>query len=145
LTRANRVEKSYFQSPLLQAENQLGYLVEGLAQGKLTRLPQVSVHDQFRKFYEDELPLITTDSSLRPQRLVACQETEDSLHNVFDIAAGQVVPAIGPEGGWVPFEIELMKSLGFRPFTLGRWTLRVEHAVTAALSQLELLRMSAGR
>jgi RsmE family RNA methyltransferase len=50
--------------------------------------------------------------------------------------------AIGPEGGWVLFEIELMEGLGFKRFSLGRWTLRVEHAVTAVLSQLELLRMS---
>ena len=49
--------------------------------------------------------------------------------------------AVGPEGGWVPFELNLMQSLGFNPFTLGRWTLRVEHAVTAALSQIELMRM----
>jgi RsmE family RNA methyltransferase len=141
LIRANRVEKSYFQSPLIQAENQLPYLVEGLAQGKLTRLPLVRVHDRFRQFFEDDLPHLSSDLSSTPLRLVGILETESSLHDVFDRAARELVVAVGPEGGWVPFEIELMQSLGFKPFTLGRWTLRVEHAVIAALSQMELLRM----
>ncbi|MEA3296509.1 MAG: RsmE family RNA methyltransferase, partial [candidate division Zixibacteria bacterium] len=52
-----------------------------------------------------------------------------------------ILPAIGPEGGWVPFETELMERVGFQRFSLGRWTLRVETAVTAVLSQVELLRM----
>ena len=75
LIRANRVEKSYFQSPLIQAENRLPYLVEGLAQGKLTRLPQVEVHDRFRAFFEDDLPRLQLGSSPRPLRLVASQDT----------------------------------------------------------------------
>lgn len=141
LIRANRVEKSYFQSPLIQPENQLPYLVEGLAQGKLTRLPQVEVHDRFRAFFEDNLPRFQLGSSPHPLRLVASQDTKSSLYDLFNPAFTQVVAAVGPEGGWVPFELELMQSLGFKPFTLGRWTLRVEHAVTAALSQIELMRM----
>ena len=139
LVRANRVERSYFQSPLIQTENQLPYLIEGLSQGKLTRLPQVQVHDKFRRFFEDELPTFGPDNSAS-LRLLCSPVTEAPLDKVLGAGAAQVVIAIGPEGGWVPFETELMQSLGFRGFTLGRWTLRVEHAVTAALAQVELLR-----
>jgi 16S rRNA U1498 N3-methylase RsmE len=39
----------------------------------------------------------------------------------------------------VPFEVELMTGCGFERFTLGRWMLRVESAVTAALAQVELM------
>ena len=39
------------------------------------------------------------------------------------------VVAIGPEGGWVPFEVELLEAHGFRPFSLGPRILRVETAV----------------
>jgi len=140
LVRANRVEKSYFSSPLILSENQLPYLTEGLSQGKLTRLPQVQVHDKFRRFFEDELPTFGSDTS-ESLRLLCSPDTEAPLDKVFSAGAAQVVVAIGPEGGWVPFETELMQSLGFRAFTLGRWTLRVEHAVTAALAQVELLRL----
>ncbi|UCC45231.1 MAG: RsmE family RNA methyltransferase, partial [Candidatus Zixiibacteriota bacterium] len=52
LIRANRVEKSYYQSPLLQPDNFRPYLIEGLSQGKQTRLPEVSVHDRFKPFFE---------------------------------------------------------------------------------------------
>ncbi|MCX6834860.1 MAG: RsmE family RNA methyltransferase [candidate division Zixibacteria bacterium] len=140
LIRANRVERSYFQSPLVQTENQLPYLIEGLSQGKLTRLPQVTVHDRFRQFFEDELGQIEGDTEQKSLRLLCSQDTEATLDTVYDKGSDQMIIAVGPEGGWVPFETELMQSVGFRPFTLGCWTLRVEHAVTAALSQVGLLR-----
>jgi 16S rRNA (uracil1498-N3)-methyltransferase len=144
LIRANRVEKSYFQSPLIHPEQQLSYLVEGLAQGRLTRLPLVRVHERFRQFFEDDLPLLSADASVKPLRLLCDSETNNRLDQVFDPAVKEVIVAVGPEGGWVPFELELMHELDFHSFTLGRWTLRVEHAVTAALSQIELLRMMSG-
>jgi 16S rRNA (uracil1498-N3)-methyltransferase len=141
LIRANRVEKSYFQSPLIRTENQLPFLIEGLSQGKLTRLPIVSVHDRFRQFFEDELDQIGCDTGPESLKLLCSPDTKVSLDTVYDKGARQMLIAVGPEGGWVPFETELMQSVGFRPFTLGRWTLRVEHAVTAALTQVELLRL----
>lgn len=140
LIRANRVEKSYFQSPLIEAENQYRYLVEGLAQGKLTRLPEVIVHDRFRVFMEDYLKKLETAAETPLVKLLADGDQSRLLDAVCDGREKRIAIAIGPEGGWVPFEIELMQAVGFRPFTIGRWTLRVEHAVTAALSQIELLR-----
>ena len=140
LIRSNRVEKSYFQSPLIQSVSQLPFLIEGLAQGKLTRLPQVKVHDRFRSFFEDELDRIFREHLATDERLLCSPDTTSTL-DIADIAhTHHLLIAVGPEGGWVPFETELMQSLGFRPFTLGHWTLRVEHAVTAALAQVELLR-----
>ena len=143
--RANRVEKSYYQSPLLQPENYRPFLLEGLSQGKLTRMPQVTIHDRFRTFFEDTLKsLYSDDSSGGPLMLLPDIETSVSLSDVCPSISDKTQPllfAVGPEGGWVPFEIDLMEGLGFRRFSLGRWTLRVEHAVTAVLSQLELLRM----
>lgn len=141
LVRANRVEKSYFQSPLIETENQFRYLVEGLAQGKLTRLPEVIVHDRFRPFFEDYLPELESAQKTPLLKLLADGDESNLLDTVCDGRERRIAMAIGPEGGWVPFEIELMQSVGFRRFTLGRWTLRVEHAVTAALSQIELLRL----
>jgi len=47
-----------------------------------------------------------------------------------------VALAVGPEGGWVLFEIELLAARGFEPFTLGPRTLRVEVAVAYALGAL---------
>ena len=75
-----------------------------------------------------------------PLRLLGEIDATGSLREVYGAGAGVLTIAIGPEGGWVPFEIDLMQAIGFQPFSLGRWTLRVEHAVTAALAQVELIR-----
>jgi RsmE family RNA methyltransferase len=40
---------------------------------------------------------------------------------------------VGPEGGFVPFEIELAKQAGAQLVTLGRRVLSVDTAVPAAL------------
>jgi len=139
LVRANRVEKSYFQSPLLEPENFTPFLIEGLSQGKLTRLPEVTVHDRFRRFFEDTLPEIENGFSEKYIKLVADPETDITLNNIYNEDIGRFIFAVGPEGGWVPFEIETMEKAGFKKFTLGRWLLRVENAVTAVLAQLELV------
>jgi len=144
--RANRVEKSYFQSPLLRPENQRRHLIDGLSQGKLTRLPVVSIHDRFRAFFEDVLPAAIAGENhhdMKPLLLLPDQTAKDSLLDLcrHDTRPPWFIAAIGPEGGWVPFEIELMERLGFRRFRLGRFVLRVETATAALLAQLELLRM----
>ena len=144
LIRANRVEKSYFQSPLLEPENYIPHLIEGLSQGKLTRLPKVFIHDRFKVFFEDTLPGIEKESDIKPVKLVADPESGSNLTNVINNKSGWLVFAVGPEGGWVPFEIEMMEKAGFVKFSLGRWLLRVEHAVTVALGQLELLHHESG-
>ena len=143
LIRANRVEKSYFHSPLLSPEKWMPYLIEGLSQGKLTRLPQVVIHERFRNFFEDTFTELEQAEAVPSTKLLPHPEVASSIHQIYDGRAPRLVLAVGPEGGWVPFEIEMMESLGFRPFKLGPWVLRVETAVTAALAQIELTRMQA--
>ena len=137
LIRADRVEKSYYHSPLLQPDNYRRFLIEGLGQGKSTRLPVVTIHDRFRRFLEDELPtLAEKEESCR--RLLPDPDSDRRLTDILPPSGTNSLIAIGPEGGWVPFEIEAMESIGFQRFCLGPWTLRVEQALTAALAQIEL-------
>ena len=51
-------------------------------------------------------------------------------------AAGAVVLAIGPEGGWTDTEFERAETHGFREASLGRLILRTETAVIAALASV---------
>lgn len=139
LIRANRVEKSYYHSPLLNPENYQPFLIEGLSQGKFTRLPEVKIFERFKPFFEDEFPKIEYDIGESCRKLLPDSEEGTNLNDVFDGSSHNIILAIGPEGGWVPFEIELMQSLGFKKFSLGPWVLRVEHALTAALAQIEAI------
>ncbi len=140
LIRANRVEKSYFHSPLLESTNYLPFLIEGLSQGRLTRLPEVTIHDRFRVFFEETLPKLEAAEPDKALRLVPDLESAVHLKMLYRGGEPRLLCAIGPEGGWVNFETDLMQQIGFRRVTLGRWTLRVETAVTALLSQIELAR-----
>ncbi|MFH1687998.1 MAG: RsmE family RNA methyltransferase [bacterium] len=144
LIRANRVERSYYQSPLLQPDNYTPFLIEGLSQGKLTRLPEVAIHHRFRPFFEDTLPNREGSGAGCGAKILPDPEAQRTMPDVLIAKEGHLWLAIGPEGGWVPFEVDLMKQIGFQAVTLGRWVLRVEHAITAALAQIELIKMPTG-
>ncbi len=138
LVRANRTEKSYFLSPLLEQENYLPYLLEGLSQGKQTRLPSVHVHPLFRPFVEDDLPRLEGFSTAA--KLLADLKSELWLNEIMPAELpNHLFVAVGPEGGLVEFERDLLVGAGFRPFLLGKATLRVEFALMAALAQIELV------
>jgi len=157
LVRANRTEKSYLQSPLMSAEQQEPFLLEGLSQGKRTHIPQVTLHPLFRPFVEDTWPSVmsrdypdniddldkvanTDNADNTPTLLLADMDTTTPMSVITALrSAAQVVVAIGPEGGWIDYEVEHFTRLGFIPFCLGPWVLRVENALTAALAQVSLV------
>ena len=128
LVNAARVEKSYFDSGVLQPESIEELLVLGLEQARDTRLPEVLIQDRFRPFVEDELDALWPDTS----RLVAHPGAPAAPSRT----SRRMVLAIGPDGGWVPFELDLLRSHGFTVFGLGPRTLRVEVAVPYALGTL---------
>jgi len=128
LTNAARVERNYFDTHVLQAEFYTPQLLEGLQQARDTRLPEVSIHRRFRPLVEDELDGLS-DAALR---LVAQPAGSDDPAAPPD--AGRVLLAVGPEGGWVPFELDLLRQRGFRPFSLGPRTLRSDTACIAAIA-----------
>ena len=127
LIHSYRVEKSYWQSPLLQQID--AYIQLGLEQAGDTVWPTVALKKRFRPFVEDELPML-------------CQ---DKLALVAHPYAAQVCPAqinqpcvlvIGCEGGFIPFEIELLAQNGCLPVSLGARILRTETAVAYLIGRL---------
>ena len=58
LIRSQKVQKSFFQGSVLQAENLRELLLQGLEQAVDTRLPEVCLHHRFRPFVEDVLPTL---------------------------------------------------------------------------------------
>ena len=61
---------------------------------------------------------------------------EVSLATV-NVAAGKVVVAIGPEGGWSPRDREALSAVGFTGLRLGPRILRTETAGLAAIAALQ--------
>jgi len=140
LIRANRVEKSYYHSPLLEEKNLRKNLLEGMSQGKSIRLPAVEIHHKFRQFIEDFLPLLEKSEKQTPLKILPEMQAEYFLDKNFQNPKQPVYIAIGPEGGWVPFETEHFMKAGFVQVCLGQAVLRVEHALAYSLAQVELLK-----
>ena len=127
LLHSYRVEKSYWQSPFLQQIDD--YIQLGLEQAGDTVWPQVVLKQRFKPFVEDELPAL-------------CQ---DKIALVAHPYAQQVCPAqieqpcvlvIGCEGGFIPYEIDLLQKNGCQPVSLGARILRTETAVAHLIGRL---------
>ncbi|HEY6000099.1 MAG TPA: RsmE family RNA methyltransferase [bacterium] len=133
LANAAKVERCYFDSHVLSPGFFTPRLIEGLQQARDTRLPQVLVRRRLRPFVEDEL------GALFPAglRLLADPGGERRIADVLPAAAGRaparVLLAVGPEGGWVPFELELLQRHGFAVVGIGPRTLRTDTACIALL------------
>ena len=139
LVNAARVERSYFDTPFLGPGEIERNLVLGLEQARDTFLPEVLVRTRFRPFVEDELESLWPAGSVT--RLLAHPVEGRSLAGPDAPPVGPAaVLAVGPEGGWVPFEVELLEAHGFTAFGLGPRVLRVETAVPYAVGQLQLAR-----
>lgn len=130
LTNASRVERDYFDTHILTEASYRPLLIEGLQQARDTRLPQVSIHRQFRILVEDHL------SDLCPSgaRLVADPSGTMSIRDALAGCEERVLLAIGPEGGWNDFELNLLEAHGFSRVGLGSRTLRADTACVALLS-----------
>lgn len=133
LTNAARVERHYFDTHVLEESTYRPLLIEGLQQAGDTRLPRVSIHRQFRILVEDELK----DVSSHPLRLVAHPGGDCSPLTLADERrrSGALL-AIGPEGGWNAFELELLTRHGFAAISQGPRTLRTDTACIALLALL---------
>ncbi len=128
LINSYRVEKSFWASPTLKPENLHEQLLLGLEQARDTILPEVHIRKLFKPFVEDELPGICEGS----KALVA--HPSSKLNSELEPNHPTTL-AIGPEGGFIPYEIEKLEASGFTTFSLGERILRVETAVSVLLSQ----------
>lgn len=129
LINSHRVEKSYWQTPFLNDAIVKEQLVLGLEQAKDTVLPEVLLRTLFKPFAEDELPGLARDTL----PLVAHPAAFEPLPRSVDRA---VTLAVGPEGGFIPYEIDKFVSCGFKPVSLGERILSVETAVPALIARI---------
>lgn len=124
-----RVEKSFWRSPALASDAIQEQLVLGLEQAKDTVLPEVLLRPLFKPFVEDELPGLVKGT--RP--LLAHPKAAEPCPRELKSAATLV---IGPEGGFIQYELDKLIGCGFTAVQMGERVLSVETAVPALISRL---------
>ena len=93
----------------------------------------MALRRRFKPFVEDELDGWAGDA----QRLLAEPGARTGLGAV-QRRSGRAILAVGPEGGFTPYEARALAGRGFEAFSLGPRVLRVEPAVPFALGQIAL-------
>lgn len=129
LLNSYRVEKSFWQTPFIEPAAIHEQLILGLEQARDTVLPKVIIEKRFKPFVEDRLPQLAADT------LGLVGHPGDFPHCPRAVTQ-PVTLAIGPEGGWIPYEVDKLAAAGLRPVQLGERILRVETAVSALLARL---------
>lgn len=124
-----RVEKSFWQSPLLDMDELRKYMVLGLEQGRDTILPRISLHRFFTKFVTEDLPSISKNSL----RLAAHPKAD---HICPSGVNAETTLVIGPEGGFIDIEMDTLTKQGFLSCHIGPRILRVETAVTFLIARV---------
>ena len=90
----------------------INLLREGLEQSCTTAMPRVEIVRRFRPFVEDEIPRRFADAP----KLVAhprCDGAPPRFPTNPPKGASLPLVAVGPEGGWTDFELELLAKAGF--------------------------------
>lgn len=129
LLNARRVEKSYWQSPYLQTSAMDEQVRSGLEQARDTMPVEILQRPLFKPFVEDELPGLvrgTLPLLAHPSAVEACPRNVGRATTLV----------VGPEGGFIPYEVSLLAGCGCVPVSLGERVLTTETAVPALLSRL---------
>lgn len=131
LLNSYKVDKSYWRTPELGMSLLQEKLRLGLEQAGDTLMPTLLLRDRFKPFVEDELPDLSRDSL----KILAHPVNGEPQHAPRDCRTATTL-AVGPEGGWTPYETQCFLDAGFTPFGLGQRILRVETAVPTLIARI---------
>ena len=135
LFRSWRVDKSWMHSRAFEPAVQTQQLMFGLEQAGRTQLPEVLRFDLFKPMVEDHLPTL----DLPRLRYVAHPTAATPTHQL-EVPTAPFCLAIGPDGGFLPYEVDKLRDFGCQPISCGPHALRTETALAALWGQLDLLR-----
>ena len=128
LIHSYRVDKSYWQSPFLQQLDQ--YVTLGLEQAGDTVAPKIEIYKRFKPFVEDQLPSLISDNC---PAYVAHPYSDAKMPFAIQHSCTIV---IGPEGGFIPYEIDLLVKNGCQAMSLGSRIIRTETVIPYVLGRL---------
>ena len=130
VTNAARVERNYFDTHWLEPEAYRPLLLEGLQQSGDTWLPAVDVRREFRPLVEDALDALCPGTL----RLVGDPAAAAPVRDVPALPGCRFLLAVGPEGGWTDFELDLLARHGFARVSAGGGALRSDVACMVLLA-----------
>lgn len=139
LFRSKRVEKSHLSSSAMNPEVMNRHVVHGLVQARRTLRPELTFLPNFKDLLEANFDTLVS----RENRFLADPDVPEEAA-LAQISNGPLSVAIGPEGGFVPFELEALRDNGFQLVKAGSQPLRVETAVAYLTGQLRAARSIQG-
>lgn len=131
LLNAFKVEKAFWSCEQLASVSIEKSLLLGLEQARDTLMPKVHLKKRFKPFVEDELSALSENSN----RVVAHPTSEATRLGLLE---GPQTIVIGPEGGFIPYEIEMLQAHGFKAVNLGPRILKSETAMISVLSRIQI-------
>src|SRR5699024_6565850 len=102
----------------------------GLEQAGDTIAPEIEIYKRFKPFVEDVLPHLM---SAECPAYVGHPYAETTMPFALEHPCSIV---IGPEGGFIPYEIELLVNNGCQAVSLGNRILRTETVIAYVLGRL---------
>ena len=129
--KATLSEKSYLDSKVFETQSMNDHLISGLSQSTIYQeLPKVKTYqynpaEQFKDFEQ--------------KFILDIKGNETFLDYKIDFNK-PIALSIGPERGFIQEDLTPFKNAGFKSIKISPTVLRVEHAIYAAISQLELLK-----
>lgn len=122
LTNAERVERAYFDTHWLQPNHYTPLLWEGLEQSGETHLPEIQVERRLKPLVEDHL-------AQRTETKYLLHPAPHATPLIQTNPTKPVCAAIGPEGGWTDYEVDLFCRHGFTCMSVGERILRSDIAI----------------
>lgn len=129
LLNSYRVEKVYWSCAQIEPDAIRAACQLGLEQARDTVFPSIATRPLFKPFVEDELPALVQDT----EALVAHPPAMDPCPRA---RTEHVSLAIGPEGGFIDYEIKKLEEAGFKSVSLSPRILKVETAIANLLGRL---------
>ncbi len=126
---SKRVEKSFWDSSLLQPEQLKHQILLGLEQAVDTIQSEIKRIPYFKKFINE---FVKPETKQRNVYFGHPATGDFCPHNTQEPAT----IIVGPEGGFIPYEVDELLAAGCTPVNLGERILRVEHAAFAMLAKL---------
>lgn len=131
LSNAYKVEKDFWSCEQLKPASLEKALLLGLEQARDTVLPKVYLERRLKPFVEDQLQNLSQNTN----RILAHPSPNAKL--VGELRGAQTI-VIGPEGGFIPYEVEMIQAQGFEIVSLGPRILKSETAMVSLLSRVSV-------